>query len=339
MLVDRHAEQLILHPAMTAFAEHSGMTMRRVLEPPVDYEIGSRQVDDFVQIKAGSITETLCVEIKGEVRKAGVEQLLGAMLPRQQWLLVAKYIPAPLKEFLRHQGCNYLEASGNCYINTGQLVIFINDQEVKQVRQSNTGKIWKSAGLQYLFVVLQDPAMLQRPYRVIAKAAGISAGNIADLRKELQASDYITHEGIFSARDKLIERWVEMYALTLKPKVFKGRFRFASKQFENNWRGLTTDGMYWGGEPGADIYTFNLLPQEFTLYTSFTGNELVSKLRIVPDEDGPITVLDKFWHDWEGDRHNRGAAPPLIVYADLRNSLDSRNWEIANRIKNSYLHE
>jgi hypothetical protein len=94
---------------------------------------------------------------------------------------------------------------------------------------------------------------------------------------------------------------------------------------------------YWAGEPGADLYTNFLSPEKFTLYTTKTGNELVAQLKIVPDEKGNITVLNKFWNDWQGDRSIANAAPPLLIYAELKNSLDSRNWETAEKVKTMFL--
>ena len=65
--------------------------------------------------------------------------------------------------------------------------------------------------------------------------------------------------------------------------------------------------------------------------------ELVKLIKIVPDENGNIEVLQKFWKDWPGSRSVQGAVPPLLAYADLIDGSDSRRWEIAEKLKNSYL--
>ncbi len=323
-------EQAILMPAINALAKNTGASVKRVAMQPND---SFREIDDCIEIKSGKVKHTFYVEIKGELRQSAMERIIQQLQPQEQWLLVAQYIPGPSKDFLRKAGINYLEASGNCYINTGELVILINDQEVKAVRQTSPGKVWKAAGIQFLFVALQDPVMLVKSYWTIAHAAGICAGNIADIKKELLSQRYIDDTGQFIDSEILIEHWVEMYQTILKPKLIMGNFRFASEEQQQSWRRLPTVNLNWGGEPGGELYTLSLHPECFTLYTTQTGNEMVSQLKILPDRNGPITVLRKFWNDWEGDGHNAGAAPPLLVYADLRNSLDSRNWEIAKRVK------
>ncbi|HWK02596.1 MAG TPA: type IV toxin-antitoxin system AbiEi family antitoxin [Puia sp.] len=297
-------------------------------------------IDAHLEINFGKISYEFYVEIKGEVHKTTMERLIDQFQsPKNQWLLVAKYIPRPLKEYLKTNGYNYLEATGNCYIRMDQILIHINDQEVKHVRKTATGKLWKSTGLKFLFVILQDPSMLTKPYRTIAHAAGIASGNISNLMQELTDLGYISMDTAAETpigRSKLIDRWAEMFEVTLKPKLIKGHFRFLRSEHQQQWRNIKADGIYWGGEPGADLYTHFLNPEKFTLYATKTGNELVPQLKIVPDEKGDITILDKFWNDWPGDRSIANAAPPLLIYAELKNSLDSRNWETAEKLKQQF---
>jgi hypothetical protein len=66
--------------------------------------------------------------------------------------------------------------------------------------------------------------------------------------------------------------------------------------------------------------------------------ELIKVLHIIPDEKGNIRLYTKFWQDITLPIGIASVAPPLLVYADLRNSTDSRLWEIAERIKNKYLY-
>ncbi len=62
-------------------------------------------------------------------------------------------------------------------------------------------------------------------------------------------------------------------------------------------------------------------------------------LKLAPDSDGNIELLNIFWNNEIGNDeylNEMHIAPPLIAYADLHASYDSRNHETAKRIKNKY---
>jgi hypothetical protein len=60
---------------------------------------------------------------------------------------------------------------------------------------------------------------------------------------------------------------------------------------------------------------------------------------LVPDKNGNVEMMQIFWETPEIDFINGKAKtiPPLLAYADLITSLDSRNRETAERIKQKYL--
>ena len=49
----------------------------------------------------------------------------------------------------------------------------------------------------------------------------------------------------------------------------------------------------------------------------------------MPDPQGNIHVYKKFW---KITQLNKNIVPPLLIYADLINSGDPRNIEVANKI-------
>lgn len=298
-------------------------------------------LDAFLEVKFRQGSQKFYVEIKGEVREPILERIIHHFGPKkEEWLLVARYIPGPIKDYLKMHGYNYLEATGNCYISTDHIFLYNNSKEVKQVLKTPEGKLWKATGLKFLFVILQTPAMLTRPQRVIATAAGIASGNISGFLQELREGKYISENEqgiILLQREKLIDRWVEAFFITLRPKLQRGLFRFVRPDNQKGWRNLEIPGIYWAGEPGADLYTDFLVPEIFILYTSRSTTDLLINLKIISDNNGNIAVLDKFWNDWKPEATVTNAAPLLLIYADLKNSLDSRNWETAEKIKNILL--
>lgn len=151
-----------------------------------------RMADALVQVTFRSGKQQFYVEVKGEVRQPVLKHLLDKFgKERDKWLLVAKYIPDLLKEELRKNGINYLEATGNCYLNAGNIYLYINDREVKPVRQTPAGKLWNASGLKLLFVLIQDPQLIEATYRNLADVAGIALGSISPLMEELGREGYI----------------------------------------------------------------------------------------------------------------------------------------------------
>lgn len=300
----------------------------------------NQEIDACILVTSRASQDEFKVEVKGEVRAAILPRLLEQFgKDRDHWLFVAQYIPGSTKEQFRKNGINYLEASGNCFINTGHLYLFINDKEVKQVRKTAEGKLWKPSGLKLLFVLLQDPTLIGATYRELSQASGIALGSIHPLLEEIQREGLLDHdfkpvESFHPQRERMAMRWAEIYPIALQPRLKIGRFRFLSPGA--NWPRQLPEGTYWGGEPAGELYTHQLVPEVFILYTDRPATELVKKIRIVPDEKGNITLYQKFWLERPGLAIIPGVVPPLLAYADLRNTSDSRNWEIAKRIKTEY---
>lgn len=99
-------------------------------------------------------------------------------------------------------------------------------------------------------------------------------------------------------------------------------------------------GILWGGEMAGAKLTKFLKPENFELYTALTKSEVMKLLKIVPDINGNIELLHIFWNEeiTSGkDNNEMKIVPPLIAYADLLASHDSRNYETAERIKEKYL--
>jgi hypothetical protein len=320
----------ILEQAVRAFTAATGGTVK-VLGREIPGPDGTIDARVAISFRQGSVI--FDVELKGEVRMGIRQHLLERFgVWKEPWLLIAQYIPGPLKVQLRDEGINYMEATGNCYLNTGNIFIFINDKEVTPLRLRQEGKLWKPSGLRLLFALLQEPSLATATYRDLANKAGIAMGSISPLLTELR------QEGGLDQRERLFTRWAEAYTAVLQPKLGLGRFRFVG-QDTNEWPRQLPGGTFWSGEPAGELYTHQLVAEEFILYTDRRPAELVPVLRIVPDEEGNLRLYKKFWQHGAGDKGVASAVPPLLAYADLRSSDSSRNWEIAERIKTRYVND
>ena len=100
-------------------------------------------------------------------------------------------------------------------------------------------------------------------------------------------------------------------------------------------------GTFWGGEIAAELCTGYLRAEKLTLYTTDNIMDIIKELKLVPDPDGSIEILDVFWDtDYYKIHHAssiKNVAPVLLIYADLVISGDARNLETAKVFYEKYL--
>ena len=101
-----------------------------------------------------------------------------------------------------------------------------------------------------------------------------------------------------------------------------------------SWIELSSGKSWWGSEPAGDLLTGYLRPEELTIYTTETRNELIKNYKLIPDEKGNVKVYKKFWQE---DEDNGNFVPPLLVYSDLINSDDSRCQETGVMVYKKFL--
>jgi hypothetical protein len=331
-------EKEILQQAIGQFNSIIGAVLQQV---PVKKP--GNHADAAVELKQGKIKTRFWVEIKNEIRQQHIPGILNQVKQNPgDWLLVCQYIPQPLKDELKKRTINYLETAGNCFIKKDGLFFYVNDQAVTRHRQPKEGKLWKQAGLKFLFGVLIKPELLNRPHRAIAKTTNIALGNIGPFIEELKQEGFIK-EGVknkdkflfIENEEQLRNKWVEFFNAVLKPKLKQGTFRFLNKKDMHEWELLRDVDFFWGGEAAGAKLTKFLIPERLTIYTHEPKNKIMKQLKLVPDATGNIEIMEKFWNDELN--YQQGIAPPLLAYAELIHSLDSRNRETAERIKQKYL--
>jgi hypothetical protein len=334
-------EEEIIREALTRFNRETGISAEKVPLGELSRK-GKLVLDSRIRLKTGKEAIEFAVEVKNELRRVHLPDLLDLIKRRKEdhWLVISQYIPKPLKEELKNLRINYLEASGNCFIKQGNLYLYINDQAVTPVRLPEQGKLWKVTGLKFLFVVLQNPGILNMPYRTLAKVSRIALGNIGSFIEELKKEEYVksNKDGIYFIENKeqLQKKWVELFASVLRPKLKLGTFRILGlERAIDEWKNIPATHFLWGGEAAGALLTNYLRPGKLTMYTSYPKMQLMKELKLVPDESGNVELVEVFWNE-EEVKHSGEAlktVPPLLAYAELATSLDSRNRETAEKIK------
>ena len=176
-------------------------------------------------------------------------------------------------------------------------------------------------------------------YKRQAAQSNLGLGTIGILLKELEKEKYVTrYNNIykFENREALLNRWVETYTIILKPKLLQGKFRFATLKDREKWKTVSLKDILWGGEPAGALLTKSLHPEKFTVYSKLPKTNVMKQLHLVPAEDGEVEMLKTFWNTEEiGTQFDR-VVPPLLAFAELISSMDSRNREIADKIKKHF---
>jgi hypothetical protein len=340
--MNKSSNKILINEALNKFIEITGATVRYIT--PVSKNAAKLNADAEIEISIRKGKQHFYIEAKNELRQLHLPAILKKIhTQKKAWILLARYIPVPVKEELKWQNINYVDLAGNCYINAEGLFLYINDRPVTTFRQRVSGKLWTRTGLKFLFVILSNPELLNENYRTIAAAARIALGNIGPLISDLKEKGYAKDESnalILIKKEILIAKWVELFQVILRPSLKRGRFRFLHPVTPEHWEGMPGK-FLWGGEPAANYYTGFISPELFVIYSDLETEALVKDIKILPDINGKVEVLKQFWSNESlaNFSKNNVAVPPLLVYADLLETGDSRNGEVALRIKNKYLND
>lgn len=333
-------EKAIFETAILHLSQLTGIKIEEA-EIPVKVDRPNFATDAALLFHVEGKQFKFLVEVKNEIRQVHLVQLVTTLgHDAENRLLVCQYLSKESRAELKRQNINYLDASGNCYIRKGTLFIYINDQKVAAQRNNAAASIlWTPAGIRLIFGVLLKPELLNETYRTIAKECKLGLGTVGPLLKEMQEAKYFTkYNNTYNIenREVLINRWTEIYYTVLRPKLVHGKFRFATFKDMQQWQNKKTHDLFWGGEPAGAILTKYLQPEQFTIYSDLKKTDVMKQLHLVPDNNGAVELLTPFWNTAMTQNQYPNTVPPLLAYAELISSFDSRNRETAMRIKKQY---
>lgn len=252
-------------------------------------------------------------------------------------ILISSYISPKMADECRKIGLQFIDASGNAYLNIPPIYIFIKGIGKPQNYKSLENFL-NPTSLRLLLSFLIDPTIGLRPYRQIAERADISLGAVGTTLQKLKNGGFVKQNNdSYSLLDKQrsFEAWVHSYPSTLRPKLNSKRFSCSSKDWHKDVILQEIRG-FWSGEVAVDKLLHNLKPSTQTLYIAADFYEigidhLVRKFKLLPNPNGTIEILSGFWPLFLGEIVS-DIAPLPVVYADLLCSLDPRNIEAAKEL-------
>ena len=297
--------------------------------------------DGLVQIAHQNMQWHFAVEVKASVTRAtaGMKRL-DPLNREEKALMITEYVTPPIADLLKELNIFFIDTAGNAYIHEPGLYVFIKGNKPQLTLKAKTRKrLFKPGGLRVVFALLNNPEMINKPYRDMAKAADVALGTIGWLVKDLKETGFCIEIGKRNRKlmnlENLFKRWVEAYPEQLRPKLIRERFETAN---HNWWKEIDIKayGACWGGEVAAANLTGYLKPAKVTIYTNEAIGELVLKNRLRKAEQGNVEILTPFWN-FKYELADRDIVPPILVYADLMATGDQRNIEAAEMIYEKYI--
>jgi hypothetical protein len=343
--VPNSPENIILTNALNALKTASGLDVIR--DKTLRENNPTHEADAAIQIQ----TQPVLVEIKRNIRPAHLGAIIQKIKTLQPTgLLISDYINPNIAKTLKESGVQYLDACGNAYINLPPILVFTTGQKPALDIKKETNKAFDLIGLKLIFCFLCDPHLVNTSYREMSEIAGIALGAVGNVLSGLVNAGYLIDQGKAENRQlinrrKLLDRWVEAYPEKLKPKLRLGEFIHDDP---NWWKNIDLKNLdaHWSGEIGASKYTDYLKPQIATVYLpAASAKKFLSVARLkkaTDDNSNVIYVYHTFWTEKLQNKLNtikQDTVHPILIYADLIASADSRNLETAKVIYDKTISE
>lgn len=287
--------------------------------------------------------EEVYVETKNEVRPQNIAGFIKERSQELPLLIASKYITPKAKEILKEKKISYIDSFGNAYLNLNHLKLYIEQGNAKPIASEHSSVFTQTSG-QIIFQLLKNSEQVNETQRYLAHVSKVSLGSVSKCISGLLDEGFIVkwdkqNKYQLVRKEALLEKWVTLCNEKILPAHKVGKYTF-SKQNSNNWQAqLLNNEALWAGEPAAALITKYLNPEQFTLFTNKTKQELLIRLKLVPDINGEITIYTPFWIDSNPMERVNGQSVvhPLIIYAQLIYSNNNRNIETAQLIYNEYI--
>lgn len=353
-------EQNILQQAVEALEQNTGLVLAI---QPTETPPGDGVADAILRL--GPDGGQLVAEVKKWAQQANLGVLMNLIrnIPGEG-ILIADYINPNMAEKLRHENIQFIDTRGNAYINQPPIYVYVNRHKLNasklrvktlpDMMKTPTTRAFEQKGLMVTYAFLCQPELVNAAYRDIAKITDVAVGTVNKVIDALKAADFIRETGINKKHrrlinhEKLLDRWIEFWPDKLKTKLYVGEFA----AMDPYWRkdvDMEEYGGYWGGEIAGAMYTDYLKPEVATVYLP-RGNltEFLMDMRLRKatewneNAQGRVMVYHTFWDerlDMFEPVQKPGIVHPILAYADLVATGDTRNLEVARMIYDKYIAE
>ena len=329
-------EKTILRKCLNALQEETGLFTQVVTRGETD--LFQREWDGEITLITPDHDSE--VDLVFELKKRVTRNTLGTIALqfnqlKKNAILLTRHVNPNLATELKKLDIQFLDASGNAYINAFPLYIYVTGKKPDTIDKYRavTTRAFRPGGLKVVYALLCNPGLEKEPFRKIAAMAGVALGTVDGVFKNLKETGYLIDKGAHGRalieKERLLEKWVTTYPDRLRPTLAKGRYTAEDKYWWKNAE--LPEFCFWGGEVAAAKTTEYLKPEVVTIYAKVPTGQLLIKNKLRKDIRGEIEVLKTFW-DEDKQWHNDELVHPILVYADLIATMDARNHETAKMI-------
>jgi len=346
-------EERIAARAVAALHSKSGLRLELVDKNSV---LGTGLWPDMRFRLSGTELELVC-EIKSGLRHDMLEpivRLLQSAAEGRPAMIMANYIDVKLGKALRDLGVNYVDASGNTYINLKPFFVLIEGQPISDgLTQTKPAKLFSSTDLQVIYALLTNSDLLNENYREVSQCANVALGVCGSVLRELKDQGYFveavsTKKREWRAKHKLIGRWVEQYPMLIK-RTFLGDFSAPDFDWLRSG-GFSNFDVQLGGGPAVARYTETQVGNSVSVYVNdqqqwqfIREMGLIKDSECMNDQTKPmVKVYSKFWgrdvnsKDDSKEAVDNSVVHPLMAYAELIQTGDQLSRNAANQIASRY---
>ncbi|WP_373091052.1 type IV toxin-antitoxin system AbiEi family antitoxin [Zhongshania sp.] len=302
-------------------------------------------VDGFIYIDR--IGEKLTAEIKKWTTHTPVGTLINKMKEIARFgggVLIADYINPRMAEKLKAADIQFLDTAGNAYLNKYPIYICITGKRLEEntALEKPRGRAFQPTGMKVVYEFLVDKTLVNAPYREIADRANVALGAVGWVIRDLVEQGFLIErqkERQLTNYDELLDKWVENYPQKLRKKLLLGKFTTD----EGDWWQKIDPCDYnavWGGEVAAAKYTNYLTPKDVTIYIPKEKMPVFLKdarLRRAHELERPHLTIEVLEPIGQHTELPPGLAHPILVYADLLVTGNTRNIETAQKLREQYI--
>lgn len=251
-------------------------------------------------------------------------------------LIITSYVNPAISDELKKSNINFLDAHGNCHLNTDEYFIYVKGMKNKDSVQNLPNKNYNITDIKLIFSLLTNPELLNGTQRNMSYSSNIPLGSVGKVLKKLQDQNLIAEFSkgyIIKNKKELFQKWCASYGDKFKPKIFLGRYR-GKIDINTNIDGV------WGGEPAAYLLKKIIKPEILTVYIEKEklSNFLLSN-RLIRDSEGNIELYDSSWLKADLYNGQSGTVHPYIIYADLLSTGNQRAIEAAKIIYGDFIED
>ncbi len=309
---------------------------------------GASAIVEFSESKAKLVTALKKWDGDGDARV--LADSIYDVTQSKDKLLICDYVTNAMGAQLREARINYLDKAGNAFLDIAPIFVFIQGKPPVESSQAPTNqRLFNETGLKVMLALLANENLLNASYRKVADHANVSMGTIGWVLRELRDVAYIkkyhtAHSWV--NRAELALKWAEAYP-QLKAKYRKGTFYTQDPTW---WQSVDLEpyDAVLGGEVAAVSYSSHTQPRSAVIYTGkHKHHSLIRNLGLIesappkgerPKGERPfrIEIIEKYWGELEDLSLLHNSTHPLITYADLLDTWDTKNRSIAREIADKY---